>query len=52
MTLRSAYQAFICILAGYSWGIALRFAGTYDSNAKSLLLKQLKFLQWYVNIKK
>jgi hypothetical protein len=30
MSMRSSFQALICILAGNAWGLALRYAGTSD----------------------
>jgi hypothetical protein len=46
MSLRASFQVFLCLLSGYCWAIALRFAGTSDLEAKTLLLKQLRLLQW------
>lgn len=46
MSLRASFQIFLCLLSGYCWAISLRFAGTSDLQAKVLLLKQLRLLQW------
>jgi hypothetical protein len=47
MSLRSTFQVLLCLLSGSCWGLALRYAGTSDPQAKSVLLKHLRFLQWY-----